>query len=483
MQLIQGLSPNHSRVIQNFEKITEIPRCSGEESKISTFLYEWATQKGIEVYQDKMLNIIFKKKASPGFEEHETILLQGHMDMVCEVKKGYEFDFTCQGIQAEIKGDLIVAENTTLGADNGIAVAMIMTIFEDSSLEHPPLEALITVDEERGMTGAIHLESKYIKARKLINIDSEDEGVCCVGCAGGQRDKVIIKKDILNLSEKETFYLLTIEGLQGGHSGQDIHIERGNANRLLARILIELKKDIDYNLSSFTGGSKSNAIPRDAQAIISILETDYDALKEFIDRWEKILKHEYSVTDPNLKIKWEKTTEKISVSKNSRDILLSYLLLAPNGVSTMSKKVSGQVESSTNIGVVEENSEEWIITSQVRSSLASKIQEISRRNQLAAEIVGGKFESDDSYPAWEYEEESELRNKASEVWKRLTDQELKIETIHAGLECGLLQDVIGKMDMISIGPNMAGVHAPGEYVSIDSTDRVYKYLVELLKEL
>lgn len=480
--MITGLNKDHAKVFHNFNKITEIPRCSGEESQIRKFLFDWATKKEITVIEDKIGNIIFKKPASIGYENHETVLLQGHMDMVCEMEKGHNIDFCRDGISAEIEDGFIVSKKTTLGADNGIAVAMIMSIFEDETLLHPPLEALITVDEERGMTGAINLEGKFLSAKKLINLDSEDEGVCCVGCAGGQRENIFIKKT--TLTDKDYYFFnISLEGLTGGHSGQDIHLGRANAIVLLARIIFDLNKSIGVKLVSFCGGSKSNAIPRDAQAILGIKQDEKDALMAEIEKWKKIILGEYGDTDPNICISITDTDSSYICDEVTKENLLTYLLLASNGVNSMSSSIPGQVESSSNIGVLSEEENGWTIISQLRSSRESKIGEMSNKNELISTLVNGEFSSADSYPAWEFEPVSILREKASDVWKKVTGKSLKFETIHAGLECGLLQDVLGKMDMISIGPNMSGVHAPGEKVSIDSTERVYKFLIELLKSL
>ncbi|MCD1146954.1 aminoacyl-histidine dipeptidase [Peptoniphilus sp. KCTC 25270] len=482
--MIHGLTNQHSRIFHNFNALTEIPRCSGEEQGISDFLKQWAEERNLEVHQDKTLNIIIKKPASPGYENRETVVLQGHMDMVCEVQKGHEMNFSCDAIQAEIEDDFIIAKNTTLGADNGIAIAMIMTLFEDEKTVHGPLEALITVDEERGMTGAIHLEPQYISGRRLINIDSEDEGICCVGCAGGQRNLVTLKKDFVDAT-KDQLVEIHIEGLTGGHSGQDIHLQRANGNITLARVLENLKTEIEYELIDFYGGSKSNAIPRDAVATIAIDAKNANTLESILEEWVATLRKEYEISDKEVSLRLEVLKEKPekAIVPETRDNLLYYLNTAPNGVVSMNLSIPGQVESSNNIGVVESESDKWSITSQVRSSLESKLIEIANRNRLIAERSGATFIADDAYPAWEYVSESKLRDVAQKVWYNMTNEELKLETIHAGLECGLLQDVIGEMDMISIGPDMSGVHAPGEKVSISSTDKVFNYLKELLKEL
>ncbi|MDO5301272.1 MAG: aminoacyl-histidine dipeptidase [Tissierellia bacterium] len=476
--MIRGIEQIQDPVLQNFALLTDIPRGSGNEEEISNFLKNWAQERGLEVHQDRVLNIIMKKPASPGLEGAKTMVLQGHMDMVNEVKKGFEMDFDRDPIPAEVEGDLIIAKNTTLGGDNGIAVAMIMAIFEDKSLVHPPLEALITVDEERGMTGAIHLEGQYVDGRILINLDSEDEGVLCAGCAGGQRDTVIFSKEFEGGEEEG--HLLALEGLTGGHSGQDIHRGRGNANLLLARILHHLDEKLTVKLGDLHGGSKSNAIPRDAQALIFTGATEAE-LQIALDEIVAVLKKEYEDTDPNLKLSLTKGRGR-AFSSDLQGRLMAFLLTCPNGVHTMSQKIPGLVESSNNFGVIESREDAIVLTSQVRSSVASRVEEIARKTQVLAELAGAQYEAGDGYPAWEYASVSPLRDLALEIWKEQTGEEMKVETIHAGLECGLLQDVLGTMDMISIGPDMAGVHAPGEHLSISSTKKVYKYLKKLLEQ-
>ncbi|VEJ35471.1 Cytosol non-specific dipeptidase [Aedoeadaptatus ivorii] len=476
--MIKGLQGNFP-VLQNFATITDIPRCSKEEGQIRDFLVRWAKERGLEFMVDEIQNVIVKKPASLGYEDEPTVILQGHMDMVCEAKKGHVHDFCKDPIEAKVDGDFIVAENTTLGADNGIAVAMMMAVLE-GDFEHPALECLFTVDEETGMTGAINVDGSLLSGRTLINLDSEDEGVITVGCAGGLVNNIAIRKAYKE-SDSDAFLEVAFGGFVGGHSGQDIDDERGNPILQLARVLKEAADMVDFDLADFSGGSKPNAIPRDAEAIVAVKAADKDALIEALHTNADIVASEFKATDPDIHLEISDAEPKKVLSDAVKDGILGYLLTAPNGVNTFSKKIDGMVESSTNIGVAKNDDERIVFTSQIRSDVETKIREIALKNRTAGEMAGAEYEELSAYPAWEYAETSSLREKAKELWKSMYGEEPVVETIHAGLECGLLQDAIGKMDMISVGPDMSGVHAPGEKLSISSTERFYEYLLALLK--
>ena len=475
--MIKGLTGDFP-VLKYFAEITDIPRCSKEEEKISNYLVAWAKERNLEVVQDKENNVIIKKPASKGYENEPIVILQGHMDMVCVAVKGHEHNFCCDPIEAVVEGDRIIAKNTTLGADDGIAVAMMLAIL-DGDYEHPALECLITTDEETGMTGAHAIDGKLLKGRTLINIDSEEEGIITVGCAGGMVSNIVFEKSFKE-PEKDTFLQLDFGGFRGGHSGTDIAEERGNPIPLLARILREVSFEHDFEVVDFSGGSKPNAIPTDAEAIIGVDSKDVDRIKEALNRSADTILKEFVATDPNGKLTIEETKADKVLTPEVADGIINYLLLAPNGVNTFSKKIEGLVESSTNVGVGASDDEKVVFTMQIRSDVGSKIQFIALKNRMAGEVNGGKFEEESSYAAWEYAEKSPLRDKAVKLWKEVTGEEAAVEMIHAGLECGILQDTVGQMDMISIGPDMDGVHAPGENLSISSTKRVFDYLLKLL---
>lgn len=476
--MIKGLKGD-SPVLKFFADITDIPRCSKNEEEISNYLKQWALDRKLEVIQDDVNNIIIKKPATEGYEDEPTTILQGHMDMVCGAVKGHEHNFCSDPIEAVVEGDRIIAKNTTLGADDGIAVAMMLAIL-DGDYPHPALECLITVDEETNMTGAHNVEGKYFEGRRLINIDSEEEGIITVGCAGGLVNNVIFDKEFAE-TDKATFLKVELAGLRGGHSGSDIHEARGNAILLLARILKMAYEDHDFDIADFHGGTRPNVIPQDAEAVIALSGSEVDGVVKALNEAADIIKSEYIATDPDAHLTIKEVPSQKVLSREVSDGVINYLVTAPNGVNTFSKKIEGLVESSTNIGAAISSEDSFAFSSQIRSDVETKILEIAMKNRTAAEANGGVFEKLSAYKPWEYAEESPLRDKAVKIWKDLTGEEPTVEMIHAGLECGILQDSIGKMDMISIGPDMDGVHAPGENLSIQSTERVFDYLLKLLE--
>lgn len=476
--MIKGLKGD-SPVLKFFADITDIPRCSKNEEEISNYLKQWALDRKLEVIQDDVNNIIIKKPATEGYEDESTTILQGHMDMVCGAVKGHEHNFCSDPIEAVVEGDRIIAKNTTLGADDGIAVAMMQAIL-DGDYPHPALECLITVDEETNMTGAHNVEGKHLKGRRLINIDSEEEGIITVGCAGGLVNNVIFNKEFEE-TDKATFLKVELAGLRGGHSGSDIHEARGNAILLLARILKMAYEYHDFNIADFHGGTRPNVIPQDAEAVIALSGSEVDGVVKALNEAADIIKSEYIATDPDAHLTIKEVPSQKVLSREVSDGVINYLVTAPNGVNTFSKKIEGLVESSTNIGAAISSEDSFAFSSQIRSDVETKILEIAMKNRAAAEANGGVFEKLSAYKPWEYAEESPLRDKAVKIWKDLTGEEPTVEMIHAGLECGILQDSIGKMDMISIGPDMDGVHAPGENLSIQSTEKVFDYLLKLLE--
>ena len=476
--MIKGLKGD-SPALKFFADITDIPRCSKNEEEISNYLKQWALDRKLEVIQDDVNNIIIKKPATEGYEDEPTTILQGHMDMVCGAVKGHEHNFCSDPIEAVVEGDRIIAKNTTLGADDGIAVAMMLAIL-DGDYPHPALECLITVDEETNMTGAHNVEGKYFEGRRLINIDSEEEGIITVGCAGGLVNNVIFDKEFEE-TDKATFLKVELAGLRGGHSGSDIHEARGNAILLLARILNMAYEDHDFDIADFHGGTRPNVIPQDAEAVIALSGSEVDGVVKALNEAADIIKSEYIATDPDAHLTIKEVPSQKVLSRQVSDGVINYLVTAPNGVNTFSKKIEGLVESSTNIGAAISSEDSFAFSSQIRSDVETKILEIAMKNRTAAEANGGVFEKLSAYKPWEYAEESPLRDKAVKIWKDLTGEEPTVEMIHAGLECGILQDSIGKMDMISIGPDMDGVHAPGENLSIQSTEKVFDYLLKLLE--
>lgn len=472
---------NPALVFKYFEEISQIPRGSGNEKEISDFLYKFAKDLNLEVIQDEFLNILIRKPATEGYENCPGIILQGHMDMVCEKNKDVNHDFEKDPIDLRIIDDMIYANGTTLGADNGIAVAMSMAVLASDNLSHPSLEVLITSDEEAGMTGAMNLDGELLKGKYIINLDSEEEGYLLVSCAGGNRSYVSLPLTYKPVDDNKQALLIEVKGLLGGHSGMDIIKQRANSNVVMGRILNLL--DVDYDLVEVNGGSKNNAIPRECEAKVVVNKKQIDDLKASLSKIEEILKNEFKTTDPGLKLIVEETSiDKVMTDEcKSKTILL--LNLIPNGIQTMSMDIDGLVESSTNLGVVKTADNQISFESAVRSSVATLRQSINDRTKLLADSVGATLEITDGYPAWEYAKNSKLEQICVDVYEKLTDKKPVITAIHAGLECGLLLDKMNGAEAISMGPNMFEVHTPNEHLSIPSVKNVWEYLVKVLESM
>lgn len=472
---------NPSLVFKYFEEISQIPRGSGNEKEISNFLYKFAKDLGLEVIQDEHLNILIRKPATEGYENCPGVILQGHVDMVCEKNKDADHDFEKDPIDLRIIDDMIYANGTTLGADNGIAVAMGLAVLASNDLAHPSLEVLITSNEEAGMTGANGLDGGILKGKYIINLDSEEEGYLLVSCAGGNRAYVTLPLTYKSVDENKQALLVEVKGLLGGHSGMDIVKQRANSNVVMGRILNLL--DVDYDLVEVNGGSKNNAIPRECEAKVVVDKNQVDALKSSVSKIEEILKHEFSTTDPGLKVIVEETTADKALADDCKSKALLLLNLIPNGIQTQSMDIEGLVESSTNLGVVKTSEDKMSFESAVRSSVATLRENINNKTKLLADSVGANFENTDGYPAWEYVKDSKLEHICVDVYEKLTGKKPIITAIHAGLECGLLLDKMNGAEAISMGPDMFEVHTPNEHLSIPSVKNVYEFLLEVLASM
>lgn len=471
-----------SLVFKYFQEISDIPRGSGNEKEISNYLADFAKKLNLQVIQDKALNIIIKKPATKGYEGAPTVIIQGHMDMVCEKNSETEHDFEKDPLKLEIKGDKIYAKGTTLGADDGIAVAYGMALLADEKIEHPTLEVLITTDEEAGMTGAMEVSKDDIKGKILINLDTEEEGFLLVSCAGGIRTCSSIKVELESIFEEDIFHI-QVRGLKGGHSGSDIHRGRGNANKLLGRVLKDISDNMNLNLVSINGGSKNNAIPREADAFITVVEKE--KLFKIVNDFNEIFKNELQGKDPgvHLSIKEEKGVFKDKFTKQCTEKVINLLYLYPNGTNTMSANIDGLTESSTNLGVLEIKNNQVEFDSAVRSSIPSLNEDIVLRIKGITEIIGGNFATNAGYPAWEYKKDSKIRELCIDVYKKNYHKDPQVYAIHAGVECGLFEKTLGRLDMISFGPDIKDAHTPEENLSISSTERVWEYLLEVLKNI
>lgn len=467
-------------VFKWFEEISKIPRESGHEKEISDFLVEFAKERNFEVHRDSVNNVIIKKCGTAGYENKNAVIIQGHMDMVCEKTKNSKHDFRKDAIELIIEGDILRANETTLGADDGIAIAMGLALLDSKNISHPPIEFLATTSEETGMDGALAITGEHLNGKALINIDSEEEGIFLVSCAGGLN--TLTEFEIKRENIKKDFECLKIEisGLKGGHSGIEIHKQRANAIKILGRLLYAVKKDI--SLAFIEGGAKHNAIAKNSEAIITTKVAE--KIKNILEDLSKKIKNEYKTEDSQMQIKIEKIENiKECITKEISDNIIDFMNLAPNGVLYMSREISGLVQTSANNGALKEENGKLIFTISIRSSLESSTEEIVSIVEIASKRTNAKFEKVNWYPAWEYDKNSKIKDVALSVYKKMTGKDAKIEAIHAGLECGILKRVLPEVDMISIGPNLYDVHTPAEHLSVSSVYRTWKFLKELIINL
>lgn len=401
--------------------------------------------------------------------------------MVCEKNKDTDHDFTKDPLKLRVEDGMIYATGTTLGADNGIAVAMGMAILSDNSIEHPEIEFLVTVDEEAGMSGAMNLDGSQLKAKYILNLDSEEEGYILVSCAGGATAKSTLPIEYTNVSGDKVGLAIDIKGLLGGHSGMDIIKQRGNSNKLLGRLLNLL--NIDYDLAKVSGGSKNNAIPRESECIIAVNKNSVDEVKKQISDIEKIFKNELKTSDPGLVIEVSEAHVEKVFTPEFKDKVIKMYNLMPNGVQTMSMDIEGLVESSTNLGVVVNSDNDILFESAVRSSVSTLKDDILNRMDLLTQSLKGSFKVESSYPAWEYAKGSKLEEICIEAYEKLTGKKPTIMALHAGLECGLLLSKMNGAEAISFGPDMFDVHTPNEHLDVKSTENTWDYLLTILKSI
>ncbi|MDD6811450.1 MAG: aminoacyl-histidine dipeptidase [Lachnospiraceae bacterium] len=480
MNVFEGLEP--ASVFRFFEEICNIPHGSGNEKQLSDYLKKFAEDRGIFCIQDKWNNIIMIKEATKGYEEEEPLILQGHMDMVAVCDPDRPVDMATWPIRLEREGDWIYAQGTSLGGDDGIAVAYIMGILDAEDIAHPRLEAILTVDEERGMNGAREIDLSMLKGRRMINLDNEEEGVLLASCAGGAR--VVCTLPLVK--EKKSGILLSIQvyGLTGGHSGVEIQKWGGNAICILARVLDDMRQKTSLEIVSVEGGEADNAIPTDAEAYFWIPEEEIANAIEVIHDSSIELKEEFRKREKNLSIVLkEESADVIScVKRPYSDKIIDFLLAMPNGIQAMSKDVEGLVESSLNLGKVHLEGKELRVTFSLRSSVNTAKEAMYEKLQSICKLAGARAEISGDYPGWEYKENSPLRDKMIRIYEEMYGKEPKIQAIHAGLECGLFSDKLPGLDCISYGPDMYHIHTIKERISIYSVQSVWKYLLEILKQ-
>ncbi len=479
MDICNNLKPK--QVFQYFETLAQIPHGSGNTKEISDYCVSFAKERGLSYYQDDYNNVIIFKGPTEGYETAEPVIIQGHMDMVCEKEADADIDFAKDGLELYVEGDFLKAKGTTLGGDDGIALAYALAILDSKDIPHPPIEAVFTVDEETGMLGANSIDVSMLKGRRLLNIDSDEEGVFLAGCAGGLRMDCEIpvsytKKEGLCVSWKLT-------GLTGGHSGAEIHKERANAIVEAGRILKSLQDTVGISLAELKGGLMDNAIPREVTASVVIEPEQEEALKNALSSLEQTLQKEYHVSDPGLSVivsSGEKGTYSVLDSGSFVKTLL-FLRSIPYGVQHMSLDVCGLVETSLNPGILVLTKEAFNVHTSIRSSVTSRKIETADRLEFLTEFLGGTTLRSGDYPAWEYKADSPLRDLMAECYRDLFQEEPKIQAIHAGLECGLLSGKLPGLDCISFGPNNYDIHTPQERLSISSTERVWNLILEFLR--
>jgi len=481
-EILKDLQP--AEVWRYFEKLSQIPRGSGNEQEVSDYLVAFAKEHGLDYIQDAALNVVIKKKAAPGYENSPSVILQGHMDMVCEKNKEHEHDFTKDPLKLRIVDDMIYATGTTLGADNGIAVAMGLAILASGQYLHPAIELVITTSEETGMDGVIALEPRHIDGRILINIDSEEEGTLLVSCAGGVTARTSIPTAWEPITDTTLIpYAIKVRGLKGGHSGMEIDKERGNANKLIGRILMSILAKTDFAIGSINGGAKHNAIPREAEAVIVVRAQDKAVVEQAIVECGSMFSTELRTSDAEMQVDFGilPALPPAMLSKKTTHHVVNYLYVVINGITSMSMDIKGLVESSLNLGVVATNKESVEFISSIRSSVKSLKTELYHRLVVTAKLNGGSVVSEADYPEWAYNPDSRIRPLFVDVYEKMYGKKPHITAIHAGLECGLFTEKLDGMDAISFGPNLYDVHTPNEHMSISSVQRTWEYLLEVLK--
>lgn len=479
MSVLENLQPQ--KVFHFFEEICNIPHGSRNTKQISDYLVQFAKDRNLTCYQDELNNVIIKKDATAGYEASEPIIIQGHMDMVCEKENDCDIDFEKDGIRLIIDGDFVTADGTTLGGDDGIAVAYALAILDSDDIPHPALEVVITVDEEIGMLGAFDMDLSMLKGHKMLNIDSDVEGHFLTSCAGGM--SLIADIPVKRTTQVGLAAEIILTGLAGGHSGSEIDKEHGNADILMGRVFSALADVTPFGVITMAGGLKDNAIPRECKATILLPEESLATACDAVKALEAALKNEYIKSDAGIQI----LVQPMGIQK--ADILdyasvnrvLCYLRMVPNGILHMSQVMPGLVETSLNLGILELTEEALHTVTSIRSSVSSRKEDVKNRVAMVVELLGGEITIEGDYPAWEYKDKSDVRTEIAAVYKDLFGEEPVFEAIHAGLECGIFSEKIKDLDCVSFGPNNYDIHTPKERLSISSTERMWRLILEFLK--
>lgn len=480
---ITDLKP--TKVWKFFHEITQVPRPSKKEEKILAYLVKFAEDRNLKYRTDEVGNLVIEKPATPGYEHLETVILQSHMDMVCEKNADKVHDFENDPIRTIIDGEWLHADGTTLGADNGIGCAAELAILDSDDIEHGPIECLFTMDEETGMTGAMNLKPGFFNGKILLNLDSEDEGELFIGCAGGMGTMAEFAYEKREATDDYLYFEVKVSGLKGGHSGGEIHIGLGNANKILTRYLYALERELDWKLCSFQGGNLHNAIPREAHAVIGLKADQKERARVILNELAAAVEDELKRVDPGVKLEMKsvgKPAYRIDCDTKRR--LVRALYACPHGVYGMSHDIEGLVETSSNLASVKmkEDDKIYVETSQ-RSSTSSLISDIANTVASVFELAGAKISFRDPYPGWKPNPDSPILKAASESYERIFGRKPAIKAIHAGLECGLFLDKYPYLDMVSFGPTLRDVHSPVEKIEIKTVQLWWDHLVDILKHI
>ncbi len=478
---ITDLQP--SLVWKYFNEITQIPRPSKKEEKMIEYLLNFAKEHGLEGKRDKVGNVLISKPATEGFESRKSVVLQSHMDMVCEKNNETEHNFETDPIQTYIEKGWVKARGTTLGGDDGIGIAAQMAVLADSSLQHGSVECLFTMDEESGMTGAFGLEEGFMQGDILLNLDSEDEGELFIGCSGGMDTIATFRYKDKPALHKHTYFRLDIKGLKGGHSGDDIHKGLGNAVKLLNRFLWKASTRRQMRLGIFEGGNLRNAIAREAHAVVAVPEDQAGQFEADFHVFAREIGNEYEVTEPNLVCEIKEGKRRKVLSKKKQEALLNAIYACPHGEMSWDKNLSDLVETSTNLASIKFESDKIIVTTSQRSSVATALQDIASMVRSVFELADAKVKHGDGYPGWKPNVNSAILGVTKSAYERLFGKEPIVRAIHAGLECGLFLTKYPKLDMVSFGPTIRGAHSPDERMEIDSVQKFWDLLLEVLKNI
>ncbi|MDK9711272.1 aminoacyl-histidine dipeptidase [Acidaminobacter sp.] len=477
-------------VFHFFREISAIPRESGHERAISDYLVSFGRARGLETLQDEVLNVILKKPASPGYENAPAVIIQGHMDMVCEKNKGISHDFQNDPLKLRVEGEMLYATDTTLGADNGVALAYGLALLDDKTLAHPALEVVFTTEEETTFLGANALEASHFMGKILINLDSEEDDALLVSSAGGVGIGLTLQVEWVEVEKEQVPIRLSVKGLQGGHSGMEIDKWRGNAIKLLGRVLQELVARQGFGLAYLEGGSQRNAISREAEAVLMVPVEAIERFEKWASELQEALRQEFYLKDPKLRLEWVRDEAWLGEGDHRQIMncesavkVMQAITLIPDGVHTMSAEMRGLVESSSNLGLLRTTETGVYFENEVRSAVRSQKSVLMSRFEALADLLGAVWDSFEAYPEWPIDPSSKIRTLCEQVYERMYGSKPRIVACHAGIECGMFIEKIEGLDAISIGPQLYDVHNPNEHFSIPSVIKTWEYLVEVLKAI